>query len=99
MKDAEEVYATRPMFKVRMQGAPPPRGWVLRYMSGAEEKDDIKPGYLLSKWWIDKEGFANFDFSPEPTDMVAFQNEAYTDGVAEFLRQHVGLEIQKFKVG
>ncbi len=48
MKNVEEI-STLPSARVFMQGAPPQRGWFVKYLSGMEEKPEIKPGFWLSR--------------------------------------------------
>jgi len=98
MKNVEEVFAKRPVFKVRLKGAPPPHGWAIRYKSGAEEKPDIAPGDLLSQWSVDSEG-VTFNFSSDPTDMVIFDEEADAVKVVGWLRNNAEVETEALKVG
>lgn len=55
MKNVEEVFSKRPMFRMPMQGAPPPKGWAVKYVSGMEDKPDIKPGFWLSRFYVDRQ--------------------------------------------
>ncbi len=75
MKNVEEVSAKRPVFRIRLKGAPPPKGWTLRYKSGAEKRPEIQPGDFLSQWSEDREG-VTFNFSSDPNDMWIFDAEA-----------------------
>jgi hypothetical protein len=98
MKNAEEVVRKRPVFKVPLQGAPPPRGWTVRYKSGAEEIPDFQPGNLLAQWSVDSEG-VTFSFSPDPNDMVVFDTEAEVAKIVEWLRKETAIEAEGIKVG
>ncbi len=98
MKNVEEFENTRPVFKVRLQGAPPPVGWTVRYKSGIEEKHKIQPGSLLSQWSTDREG-VTFYFSPDPYDMTIFPTEADVVKIVEWLRKNAEIESETLKVG
>jgi hypothetical protein len=98
MKNVEEVFSKRPVLKVRLQGAPPPRGWTVRYTSGIEEKYEIHSGDLLSQWSTDSEAII-FNFSPDRHDMVIFDTEAEVVKIVEFLRKNAGVETEVSKVG
>jgi len=62
MKGVEEI-STRQAFRIPLQGAPAPSGWAVKYLSGMEEKSDIKPGYWL-QWFEDPRG-PILRFTPE----------------------------------
>jgi hypothetical protein len=64
MKDVEEKFSNRPVFRVPMQGAPSPRGYFIRYVSGMEDKLDIKAGHWLTQYFVDSDGYLNFNFEP-----------------------------------
>jgi hypothetical protein len=98
MKNAEEVVRKRPMFKVPLQGAPPPRGWTVRYKSGAEEIPEFQPGNLLAQWSVDSEG-VTFSFSPDPHDMVVFDTEAEVVKIVEWMHKEAAIETEAIKVG
>ena len=46
-----------------MQGAPPPKGWLVQYVSGIEDPPEIKPGFWLTEWKKDSEGHFSFNFN------------------------------------
>lgn len=98
MKNVEEVSPARPVFKVRLKGAPPPKGWAIRYKSGAEERPDIQPGELLSQWSVDRGGIT-FNFSPDRADMFTFDNEEDAVKAVEWLRNDSEIETEVLKVG
>jgi hypothetical protein len=94
MKNVEEV-STLPSARVFMQGAPPARGWFVKYLSGMEEKPEIKPGFWLSRWHHDSKGYL-FDFAPE-LDMH-WDAEDKANEVSETLRELAGIETVVVKV-
>jgi hypothetical protein len=98
MKNVEQVLSKRPVFKVRLQGAPPPRGWTVRYKSGAEEIPEYQPGNLLAQWSVDNDG-VTFSFSPNPHDLVTFDNEAEVAKIVEWLHENAEIESEALKVG
>jgi hypothetical protein len=98
MKNVEEVFLTRPVFKVRMQDAPPAKGWTLRYISGAEERRGIEPGNLLIQWFVDRTGTV-FNFGPELDQMVVFDTEAKATGISEWIKQNTDVKSEVIKVG
>jgi len=98
MKNVEEVVSKQPVFQVRLQGAPPPQGWTVRYQSGAEEVPEYQPGNVLAQWSVDNEG-VTFSFSPDPHDLVTFDHEAEVVTVVEWLRKNAGIESETLKVG
>lgn len=58
---------------------------------------DIKPGFWLSRWHIDSQGYLNFNFEPEldlhwgtEPEAVAFSNA---------LRQSAGIETTVVQIG
>jgi len=96
MKDVEEVFSKMPMLRVFMQGAPPPRGWFVRYVSGMEEKPDIEPGFWLSKWYRDSKGYV---FNFEPAQDLRWDTEAKANEVSKALRELAGIETVVVKIG
>jgi hypothetical protein len=98
MRNVEEVFSKRPVFKVRLQGAPPPRGWTVRYKSGIEERYEVHSGDLLSQWSADSEG-VTFNFSRDRHDMVIFDTEAEVVKIVEWLRQNAAVETEALKIG
>lgn len=73
------------MFRARVQGAPPPRGWFIKYVSGMEEKPDIKPGFWLSHWHVDSHGYVTFNFEHVPDLHWGTKTEA--DAISMALRE------------
>jgi hypothetical protein len=69
-----EVVSRAPSFRVRVQGAPPPRGWFVKYLSGMEEASGVKPDYWLTEWHVSSDGYAIFNFEPDP--LIVFPTEA-----------------------
>lgn len=98
MKNVEEVVGKRPVFKVRLQGAPPPQGWTVRYKSGAEEVPEYQPGNILAQWSVDSDG-VTFSFSADPNDLVTFDNETEVVKIVEWLRKNAAIESEILKVG
>jgi hypothetical protein len=96
MKNVEEKISNRPMFRVRMQGAPPPNGWFVRYVSGMEGKD-INPGDWLTQFFVDREGYINFNFEPEMD--LHWKTEAEATAVSNALRQSAEIETSVVKIG
>jgi hypothetical protein len=98
VKNVEEVFPKKPVFKVRLKDAPLPKGWAVRYKSGAEEEYGIQPGSLLAQWSVDSEA-ATFSFSPDRYDMVIFDTEIEAIGVVDWLRENVGIETEALRFG
>lgn len=97
MKNVEQVTLSGPpMFRVRMQGVPPPRGFAVRLVSGMDGVEGIKPGYWLSRWFVDREGLHNFNFEPEL--FFGFDKESDASEVSKALRS-VDVETAVVKVG
>jgi hypothetical protein len=97
MKNVEETFSKRPVFRVPVKGAPPPKGWFVRYVSGMEEKREIKPGFWLSQWHIDSGGYVTFNF--EPVIDLHWDTKAQADAVSDALRQSAGIETEVVRVG
>lgn len=98
MKNVEEVMLSGPpMFRVRMQGAPPPRGFAVMLVSGMEEVEDVKPGYWLSRYFADREGFLNFNFEREL--WFGFDKESDAERASEVLKQGADVETKIVKIG
>jgi hypothetical protein len=95
MKNVEEVSAL-PSAKVFMQGAPPPRGWFVKYLSGMEDKAEIKPGFWLSNWHRDSKGYV-FNFAPELD--LHWDTEYTAREVSTALRELAGIETAVVKIG
>jgi hypothetical protein len=97
MKNVEQVFK-RPSFSVRMQDAPPPRGWTLKYLSGAEERGEIKPGHLLIDWYVDSRGTV-FNFGPEFDQVHVFATEMEAADVGKWIEQHTDVKSEVTKFG
>lgn len=66
-----------------MQGAPPPPGWAVKYLSGMEEVATIRPGYWLE--WYEDSRAAIFRFGPEL--LKTFNIESHAQRVVAQLRR------------
>jgi hypothetical protein len=97
MKNVDKTPSRMPTFRVPMQGAPPPKGWFVRYLSGMEEEPDIRPGFWLSQWSIDSKSYIIFTF--EPVMDLHWDTEAQADEVSKALRESAGIETAVVKVG
>lgn len=97
MKTVEEKISSRPMFRVRMQGAPPPRGFAVKYLSGMEGTTDLEPGYWLSHFYADRQGYINFNFEREL--VFGFDDESDAKKASEALKQDGDIETAVVKVG
>lgn len=65
MKDVVRSVRTA-AFRIRLENAPPLRGWAIRYVSGMEDDEEIRPGFYLSKWYLEPErGSVIFAFEDE----------------------------------
>ncbi len=95
MKNVEEV-STVPHARVFMQGTPPPRGWFVQYLSGMEEKTEIKPGFWLSQWRHDSKGYV-FNFEPELDLHWGAEDKA--NEVSKALRELAGIETVVVRIG
>jgi hypothetical protein len=97
MAKLERVLRERPFFKVRMQGAPPPSGWALRYVSGIDDPE-IKPGFWLSEWSVSAERqTGNFNFDRELD--LHFAEESIAKDISDALRNAVGVKTAVVKIG
>lgn len=97
MKNVEVKISNRPMFRVRMQGAPPPKGFAVKYLSGMEGSSDLEPGYWLSQFYADREGGINFNFEQEL--IIGFDNESDAKNASETLKAAADIETAVVKVG
>lgn len=52
------------MYRVSLLNAPPLRGWAIRYVSGMEGEEEVKPGSYLAYWHPDGT-YATFAFQPD----------------------------------
>lgn len=62
-----------------------------------EEKPVIEPGFWLAKFFIDSEGYINFDF--EPVADLHWDTEAQATNVSNALRESAGIETAVIRVG
>ena len=62
-----------------------------------EEKADIKPGFWLSKFFVDSEGYINFDF--EPVADLHWETEERANEVSKALQESANIETSVIKVG
>jgi hypothetical protein len=96
MKNVEAIVSSTPYFRVRVQGAPPPTGWFVKYLSGMEAAHDIRPGYWLAQWDVSSE-FVTFRFEPEL--ILRFEKEADALGVSNALRESADIETEVVRIG
>lgn len=80
-----------------MKNAPPPSGYFIRYVSGMGEKYEIKPGYWLTQWFVDSEGYANFNFEPEMD--LHWNTEAEARAKADYLKKSAEVETTVVGIG
>lgn len=83
-----------PSFRVPVQGLVL-RGWAIKYVSGMEEMPEVRPGFWMSQWRIDREA-ANFNFDSELH--MAFGDEAEANEITRFLREIAGIETEVVKI-
>src|SRR5438128_960571 len=94
----EEVVSTGvPVFRVRMQAAPPLKGFAVKYLSGMGGTPDLEPGYWLSRYFVDREGYINFNF--EPDLFFAFEGEDGAKAASQRLKDSAAIEMQVVKIG
>jgi hypothetical protein len=94
MKIVEEV-STLPSARVFMQGAPPPSGWFVKYVSGMEDRPEIESGFWLTRWHRDSKGRL---FNFEPVLDLHWDTEAAAKEVSKELRES-GIETAVVKIG
>lgn len=97
MKNVEEGIRHRPVFRVRMQNAPPPSGYFIRYVSGIDENHEVQPGYWLAEWYWDSQGGVNFNFEPEKD--LHWKTEDQAKEVSDFLRKNAEIETIVVAIG
>jgi hypothetical protein len=97
MTNVEERFSKRPMFRVPMKGAPPPKGFAVRYVSGMEGTTDLEPGYWLSQFFVDREDGINFNFEREL--FFGFDHEADAKKASEMLREDADVKTAVVKIG
>jgi hypothetical protein len=61
------------MYRVSLLNAPPLRGWAIKYVSGMEDEDEVKPGFYLAYWYPDR---THADFAFEPDLHAVWKDEA-----------------------
>jgi hypothetical protein len=81
--------------RVFMQGAPPPRGWFVKYVSGMEDKPDIAPRFWLTQWHRDSKGRL---FNFEPVLDLHWDTEAGASAVSTEFRE-AGVETAVVRIG
>jgi hypothetical protein len=96
MKNVEETFSNRPSFRVFMRDAPPPKGWFVRYVAGMD-KPEIKAGFWLTKFFIDAQGYINFNF--EPVADLHWDTEERANEVSKALLESAEIETKVVKVG
>jgi hypothetical protein len=96
-KKFEEKISTRPVFRVPMKGAPPPKGFAVRYQSGMEGTTDLEPGYWLSDFYVDRDGHINFNFDRDLH--FGFDDESDAKKASEALKQGADVMTTVVKVG
>ncbi len=94
MAKIEEVTGL-PSARVFMQGAPPPKGWFVKYVSGMQDKPEIEPGFWLTQWHRDSNGRL---FNFEPVLDLHWDTEADATAVSEELRE-AGIETAVVNIG
>lgn len=80
-----------------MQNAPPPSGYFVMYVSGMGDNSGIEPGFWLSLWFVDVEGYANFNF--EPAKDLHWKTESEAKAVADFLKKAADIETKVVGIG
>jgi hypothetical protein len=96
MKNVEEVTSRYPGFRVHIEGAPPPHGWFVKYLSGMEEVSGVKPGYWLTQWHVSSDLDATFNFEPEL--VIAFTEEK-ARAVSKALQESANIETEVVGIG
>jgi hypothetical protein len=91
MKNVERV-ANAPAFRVPLYGAPPLKGWAVRYVSGINDSE-IKPGFWLSQWHVDADRTsARFNFESEL--FMCYNDELSATKISDALRKHCEIETE-----
>ena len=83
MKTVEVLKEQYPSFRIKIEGAPPLRGWAVQYVSGIDNRDPHESSWL-SQWTI-IEGWVTFAFDSE-VHMV-FPHEEAARSASSALRQ------------
>jgi hypothetical protein len=89
MKNVTRIART-PVAYLRAEGAPPFRGWVIRYLSGAEEYPDWKSGDWMT--YFDPDTNAFFFSSSEPK--FRFETTEYAAAVVRRLQEATGIKAE-----
>lgn len=90
------VFVPNRVMQIPIPGAPPLRGWAVRYESGIDDAA-YKPGFWLIHWQPTPTGTANLNFGPGQT--MCFLEESVANHVADTLRNHCEIETTVVKVG
>jgi hypothetical protein len=92
MKNVERVSNTSPAFRVPLYGAPPLKGWAVRYVSGISDPE-IKSGFWLSQWYLEPDkASARFNFESEL--FMCYNDESVATRISDALRQHCEIETE-----
>jgi hypothetical protein len=95
MKNVKRL-TSHPFFRVPLAGAPPLRGWALRYVSGIEDHL-IKPGFWLTQWNPTADGTSvNFNFESEL--VMCFNDESVAVAVSKTLLDNTEIETSVVKI-
>ena len=93
MKNVEFLSDTLPVFRAKLDGAPLPKGWALRYLSGIDDPE-IKPGFWLSAWNLESDGKSVF-FKFEPGGPYrTFNDEAVAKEVEAVFKEQLEIETE-----
>jgi hypothetical protein len=96
MKNVEELVSTRPVFRVPIKGAPPLKGWAVRYQSGMEETPDIKVGYWLTQFDVSQDKVATFRFEAQPH--LAFDSKEFATAISAELSESREIQTEVVKI-
>jgi len=95
MKNVQRL-PSRPFFRVPLQGAPPLRGWALRYVSGIDDPL-IKPGFWLTQWNPTPDGKSvNLNFEDEL--VMCFNDESVATAISKELLANTEIETSVVKI-
>jgi hypothetical protein len=83
MKDVKISYKP-PVFRVSIQGAPPANGWLVQYISGIEDRPEVKIGSWLADWKVD--GAGEFSFYFDPGQHASFDTKEEATAVSNEIR-------------
>ncbi len=84
----------RHIMRVPIPGAPPLKGWTLKYVSGLEQAH-AKPGDLLSMWQYEGE---KLTFAFEPQLNMVFSDETGAKSASDLLRDGMEIKTEVIKV-